>query len=293
MPTEIEWTDETWNPVRGCSMAPGSELAGCLNCYAARMAARNLPGLRSPVTGRAFAIITDNGPRWTGEVELIESRMREPLHWRRPRRVFVNSMSDLFHEKLSYVDVLHVFQIMGKCTRHTFQILTKRPAKMRESLQFNWWRNLNSSGRPVESKREGYWRKLIAGTQRPEMGDLNFLPNVWLGVSVENRACLWRVDELRATPAAVRFLSLEPLLEDLGELDLTGIGWVIAGGESGPGARPIDPPWVRSIRDQCKAAAVPFFFKQWGGSGRPAVIGPAADITELDGAQHREFPAGR
>ncbi len=288
MPTSIEWTDETWNPVRGCSMSPGSELGGCLNCYAARMAARNLPGHRSPKSGDAFAILTDNGPRWTGKVELIESKLTEPLHWRTPRRVFVNSMSDLFHENLSFVDVLHIFQTMGKCPQHTFQVLTKRPTKARELLEFCWWRNLGGSVKPGWPGEHwpDHWVKVIAGEQAPEKyGDRNSLPNVWLGVSVENTGCLWRVDELRRTPAALRFLSLEPLLGPLGELDLSGIGWVIAGGESGPGARAMNGWWVRSIRDQCQAAGVPFFFKQWGG------VHKSETGAVLDGREWREFPS--
>lgn len=255
MSTLIEWTDETWNPVRGCSRV--SE--GCRHCYAERQAARNLPGNRSPTEPTAsFAIYTEFGPRWTGKVELIESKLQEPLHWKKPRRVFVNSMSDLFHENLAYPDILHVFQTMAKCLRHTFQILTKRPGKMSELLSLCWWRNLGYS----PAMGGDHWVKVIAGEQRP--GDQNYLPNVWLGVSVEDQANKDRIDILRQTPAAIRFLSIEPLLEDIGELDLTGIHWVIVGGESGPGERPLDVSWVRSVRDQCKAAKVPLFVKQLG-----------------------------
>lgn len=244
--SKIEWTEATWNPTRGCSMAKGSESGGCLNCYAARMAARGLPGLLSPTTGQPFAIMRDSGPRWTGAVELIESQLDVPLHWRRPRRIFVDSMSDLFHEALPDKFIDRVFSTMAAAHWHTFQILTKRPDRMREYCS-----ELRTASNDARQQRIG--RRYIWP-----------LPHMWLGTSVENCRCLWRIDSLRETPAAVRFLSVEPLLEDLGEIDLTGIHWVIVGGESGPGARPMHPEWARSVRDQCIAAQVPFFFKQWG-----------------------------
>ncbi len=233
--TKIEWTDESWNPTRGCSRV--SE--GCRNCYAERLAARNLPSSRSPITGEAFAIINGSGPHWTGKVELIESKLTEPLHWKKPRRVFVNSMSDPFHEALSDASIFHVFDVMERCPRHTFQILTKREKRMLDFMNF------------------------YAGIN-PEQPTLKILPNVWLGVSVEDQANKDRIDILRQTPAALRFLSIEPLLEDIGTLDLTGIHWVIIGGESGPGARPFDIQWARDTIRQCKAAGVPVFVKQLG-----------------------------
>jgi protein gp37 len=239
----IEWTDATWNPVRGCSRV--SE--GCRNCYAERIAARfSGPGL----TFERFARSTEDGPRWTGEVALVEDRLLEPLRWITPQRIFVNSMSDLFHEKLTFQEIDRVFAIMLQAPRHTFQVLTKRPARMREYFGDG---GLGASHR--------IWRR--AG----EPGSMEWpLPNVWLGTSVEHQeAAAIRIPELLMTPAVVRFLSVEPLLGpvDLG-LWLHGIDWVIVGGESGPGARPMHPAWARAVRDRCQARGVPFFFKQWG-----------------------------
>lgn len=236
--TKIEWTDETWNPTRGCSRV--SE--GCRYCYAERQAARNLPGSRSPTTGEAFAILTDSGPRWTGKVELIESKLTEPLHWKTPRRVFVNSMSDLFHEQLPDEAIDRVFAVM-EVTRHiTYQVLTKRAERQRAYI-INRWRRVGGL--------------LSEQGKRP-------LDNVWLGVSVEDKTNKYRIDLLRQTPAAVRFLSIEPLLEDIGELDLTGVHWGIVGGESGPQARPCDLAWIESTVDQFGSAGVPLFVKQVG-----------------------------
>jgi protein gp37 len=217
-------------------MAPGSEKGGCLNCYAARMAARNLPEMRSPTTGAPFAIMRDSGPRWTGDVELIASKLEEPLHWRKPRRVFVNSMSDLFHDDLSREAILSVWDVMKRRPRHTFQILTKRAAGMKEAFE------TFLSDDP--------------------------LPNVWLGVSVEDQATAdARIPLLLQTPAALRFVSYEPALGPANfkaAIMLKFIDWVIVGGESGPRARPFDLAWARSARDQCAAAGVPFFLKQLG-----------------------------
>lgn len=258
--TKIEWTDETWNPTRGCSMAPGSELGGCLNCYAARNQLRRPQQTAS--SGKPFAILRDAGPRWSGEVELIESKLLEPLHWKKPRRVFVNSMSDLFHENLPDAAIDRVFAVMALCPQHTFQVLTKRAERMRRYF------TEDELGRAIAIKAEA---TRIPGYHDGLCEAADFMPwpyrNIQLGVSVEDQANKYRIDLLRPTPAAVRFLSIEPLLEDIGQLNLTGIHWVIVGGESGPGARPIHPDWVASIRDQCQAASVPFFFKQWGEYG--------------------------
>lgn len=232
--TNIEWTDVSWNPVRGCSRVS----RGCEHCYAERQAARfaGLPsGSNAPFSG--FVQIANGHPQWTGKVELIESKLEEPLHWRKPRKVFVNSMSDLFHEALSFEQIAQVFSIMVRAPQHIYQILTKRAERM---LEFSQWAKSQFPG--------GWWP----------------YPHIWLGVSVEDRSNKDRIEYLRETPATVRFLSIEPLLEDIGQLDLRGIHWVIAGGESGPKARPPHPGWVRSVRDQCQAAGVPFFFKQWG-----------------------------
>lgn len=264
--SSIEWTDATWNPVRGCSMAKGSETGGCLNCYAARLNARNLPEMKSPTTGEPFARILQSGPRWTGKVELIEKALMLPLKWRKPKRIFVNSLSDLFHEALPDEAIDRVFAVMALCPQHTFQVLTKRPERM-----LKYFDDPIRRGYLVNRERERFYntahRELVwyATMHWP-------LPNVWLGISIENKpTAKTRIQLLQQTPAAVRFLSVEPLLAALGKLDLEGIDWVIVGGESGPGARPMHPDWVRSIRDQCSAAGVAFFFKQWGEYGAVTV----------------------
>lgn len=214
----IEWTDATWNPVRGCvKVSPG-----CKHCYAETFAER----FRG-VPGHPFEQGFD--------VRLVPEKLDEPLRWRTPRRVFVNSMSDLFQDDVPTAFIVEVGRRMRMANWHTFQVLTKRHQRMRSLL-------------------------------RGDLSWLAHLPNAWFGVSVENRRDgLARIATLRDTPAAVRFLSIEPLLEDLGVLDLRGIDWVIVGGESGPAARPMEEAWVLSVRDQCVAARVPFFFKQWGG----------------------------
>ncbi len=294
--TTIEWTDATWNPVKGCKpVSPG-----CKNCYAEMIAARfsgSYPDKpeNPKATFHGFAIMTDHGPQWTGKVELIESKLLEPLHWRKPRRVFVNSMSDLWHENLPRVQIARTYAVMAYCQWLTFQVLTKRPDvrfqycglenDVRDLLQC-----LLSEHCPPRHAKPFRWP----------------LPNVWEGVSVENQETAdSRIPELLRTPAAVRFISYEPALGPLsfrwakwhkytnapgtvsGHLDgMKGIDWVIAGGESGPGARPIDPAWVRNIRDQCQAARVAFFFKQWGGIRK----GEAG--ATLDGKEWKEFPKG-
>lgn len=214
----IEWTDATWNPVRGCvKVSPG-----CKHCYAETFAER-WRGLPDHPYGQGF------------DLRLVPEKLEEPLRWRRPRRIFVNSMSDLFQVGVPDSYVRSVFEVMNRASWHTYQVLTKRASRMRAFAD--------------------------AAPQ-----DLIAQPQIWLGVSVEDRKYgLPRIAELRNVPAVVRFLSVEPLLEDLGEIDLSGIHWVIVGGESGPGARPMSEEWVLSILDQCRQAGVPFFFKQWGG----------------------------
>jgi len=209
----IEWTETTWNPLTGCTkISPG-----CKHCYAERMS------LRLRAMGQANYA---NG----FELTLHEHMLDVPLRWRKPRAVFVNSMSDLFHRDAPEEFILRVFDVMRRASWHVFQVLTKRSDRLRKlSSQIDW----------------------------PE--------NVWMGVSVERSDYTFRIDDLRRTGAKVRFLSLEPLLGPLSELDLDGIDWVIVGGESGPGARPMQEAWVTDIRDQCIAAKVSFFFKQWGG----------------------------
>ncbi|EQD70764.1 phage Gp37Gp68 family protein [mine drainage metagenome] len=212
--SQIEWTDATWNPVTGCTKVS----QGCKHCYAARWAERwrGVPG----------------HPYEQGfDLKLWPERLELPLTWREPRRIFVNSMSDLFHEKVPDEFIAQVFETMTSASWHTFQILTKRARRL--------------------------------GDIAP---NLRWPTNVWIGVSVEDERVLWRIEELRrASGARVRFLSCEPLIGPLDHLDLRGINWVIVGGESGPGAREMKSTWVRSIRRQCRRASVPFFFKQWGG----------------------------
>lgn len=211
--SSIEWTDVTWNPVTGCTKVS----QGCKHCYAERMAKR----LKAMGTARY-----QNGFQLTLHEDLLDL----PLRWRQPRIVFVNSMSDLFHEEVPLEFIQRVFGTMAACPHHVFQILTKRSARLRDiSHELDWPRN------------------------------------VWMGVSVEDDRVLHRVDDLRTVPASVRFLSCEPLIGSLAKLDVAGIQWVIVGGESGPKARPMDPAWPREIRAICEKAGVDFFFKQWGG----------------------------
>jgi protein gp37 len=235
--SKIEWTEATWNPVRGCTkISPG-----CKHCYAETFAER-FRGVRGHPYERGFDLRT------------VPNKLAEPLRWRAPRMIFVNSMSDLFHEEVPDDYIVAVARVMVAANWHTYQILTKRADRMRGLLNTT-----------LE----------FASDQ----------PHVWWGVSVEDRKYgLPRIKDLRATAASVRFLSIEPLLEHLGDLDLDGMHWVIVGGESGPGARPMKKEWVVSIRDQCKASKVPFFFKQWGGvhKGRTG--------RKLEGKTYDGFP---
>lgn len=235
--TRIEWTDATWNPIRGCTKIT----PGCAHCYAETFAER-FRGVPGHPYEQGFDLRT------------VPGKLADPLRWRASKMVFVNSMSDLFHRDVSEEYIREVVRIMLRADWHTYQVLTKRSDRMRE---------------------------MLAGPLR----DAALAPQIWWGVSVENRRDgLPRIDDLRESPARTRFLSIEPLLEDLGELDFSGIHWVILGGESGPGARPMDPEWVRSIRDQCRSAGVPFFFKQWGGTRK----GKAGRM--LDGRTYDEKP---
>ena len=209
----IEWTESTWNPVTGCTRIS----AGCLNCYAQRMAKR----LRAMGQKRY---------RNEFRVTLHPHVLAEPYHWKKPRIVFVNSMSDLFHEAIPFDFIQDVFTVMRENRRHTFQILTKRSQRLAQFAPL-----------------------------------LNWSENIWMGVTVENNDYVERVDDLRAVDATVKFLSLEPLLGPVPDLLLSGIDWVIVGGESGPGARPMHQRWVLDIKEQCEENGTPFFFKQWGG----------------------------
>lgn len=234
----IEWTQATWNPVVGCRKVS----SGCANCYAERMSKRlaamataDMAAGRNPGKKAAYLHVINQRGRWNGDVFLNETVVDAPLSWRSPKLIFVNSMSDLFHEDVPLPFVQSVFATMNRCTHHTFQVLTKRPERARE---------LSPS--------------------------LTWTSNIWMGTSVENNAVVRRVHELKRTHAKVKFLSVEPLLGPIPRLPLAGINWVIVGGESGPGARHMEAAWVRQIRDRCVHRNVPFFFKQWGGVAKGA-----------------------
>jgi protein gp37 len=234
----IEWTDATWNPVRGCTkISPG-----CVHCYAETFAER-FRGVPGHPYEQGF------------DLRLVPEKLAEPLKWKVPKAIFVNSMSDLFHVDVPDAYIRAVADVMLQANWHTYQVLTKRADRQHALLQ-------------------------------TLLRDAAAAPNIWWGVSVENRKHgLPRVDLLRSAPAQVRFLSVEPLLEDLGAIDLAGIHWVIVGGESGPGARPMQREWVVNLRERCRLANVKFFFKQWGGVRKKAAG------RELDGRTHDEVPA--
>ena len=230
----IEWTEVTWNPVTGCRQVS----PGCAHCYAKTFAER-----WQGIPGHHYEQGVD--------LRVWPERLEQPLHWRRPRVIFVNSMSDLFHEDIPFDYVAGVFEVMVAAPQHTFQILTKRHERLSELAPHLPWPG-----------------------------------NVWIGVSIENRRFVQRADHLREVPAAVRFISAEPLLGPLERLELDGIDWLIAGGESGHGHRPVRADWVRELRDRCVAEDVAFFFKQWGGRS------PKAGGRELDGRTWDELPKG-
>jgi protein gp37 len=235
--SSIEWTDATWNPVRGCTkISPG-----CKHCYAETFAER-FRGVKGHPYEQGF------------DLRLVPEKLAEPLRWRTPKTIFVNSMSDLFHDLVPDEYIVAVAKVMAAANWHTFQLLTKRSARLRQLLS----------------------------TQ------LNFAalqPHIWWGVSVEDKKHgLPRIDHLQAAPAVIRFLSVEPLLEDLGEVGLEKISWVIVGGESGNGARPMKKDWVLSIKDQCQQMRVPFFFKQWGG------VRKSAAGRRLEGKTYDQYP---
>lgn len=256
--------------------------SGCQNCYAERIAAR-FSGPGQPFEGLARR--TTDGPRWTGSLRLVPERLEDPLHWRKPRRIFVNSMSDLFHDRLIGGEIAGVFGVMIKAFWHTFQVLTKRPERAMAWLSTS----KNSTAAYREAQRHEWPAWAMDDVNRGGAADVGWPPrNVWLGVSVENQAAAEeRVPLLLQAPAAVRFLSVEPLL---GPVDLSpwlsgGIDWVIVGAESGPGARPMNENWVRSLRDQCSTAAgVALFYKQ-AAVGRTVVSLPL-----LDGRKWAQFP---
>lgn len=326
--TKIEWTEATWNPITGCSVTS----PGCTNCYAMKLAGTRL---RHHESRAGLTRETKAGPVWTGEVRFNEQWLDQPLRWKRPRMIFVCAHGDLFHESVPDEWIDRVFAVMALAPQHTFQVLTKRSARMREYIT-----NLETE------PQEATVRRMVAawpmiGRPLPEQDMLVNGPNVWLGVSVEDQArANVRVPDLLATPAAVRWLSCEPLLGPV-ELDdawegesalsaecwgdcawcekgfpalynchrgrqpdaeaekgRSGIDWVVAGGESGRGARPMQLEWARSLRDQCADAGVPFFFKQWGNhrpvddgdGGRMIPCSKAEAGRFLDGALHGAFP---
>ncbi len=227
--TSIEWTDATWNPVAGCTVLT----AGCTNCYAMRMAAR----LDAMAVPKYSGLTRKSGERyvWTGKIYCDENALAVPATWRAPRRIFVNSMSDLFHADVPADFIRRVWDVMHSTPQHTYQILTKRPDRMADVL-----------------------------------ADFPVLSNVWLGTSVEDSAVIDRLDHLRRTPAAIRFVSFEPLIGSVAGSNLQAIDWAIVGGESGPRSRPMLEVWVDEIHELCEEAGAAFFFKQWGGRNKKA-----------------------
>jgi protein gp37 len=284
--TTIEWTDASWNPVVGCTeISPG-----CANCYAARLAAtrlRNTPQYKdlAQVLPRSHGNPNPTRTQWFGEVRFLPERLEEPLHWRKPRKIFVCDMGDLFHESVPDEVIDQIFAVMALAERHTFQVLTKRPERMKDYIA----RVLDSPGAVVQAMRRitNQWEALPAWP----------LPNVVCMTSVENQHFAdERIPLLLATPAVVRGISAEPLLgpvflespirqwqrDHQMENRVTSLDWVVCGGESGPNARPMHPDWARSLRDQCVAAGVPFFFKQWGEWIHVSQIEAAMSKAEID-----------
>lgn len=250
----IEWTEATWNPIVGCSKVS----AGCKHCYAERMSVR-LAGMAraAEATGaaagrkQAYQQVVNGRGRWNGRILTVDAALEDPFKWKSPRRIFVNSMSDLFHQDVPEEFVRRVFEVMNRCPQHVFQVLTKRPENaLRLAPQLRW------------------------------------SENIWLGTSIEDATALHRVSDLANVPSSLRFLSLEPLLGPISGLDLRGIHWVIVGGESGPGARPMRVEWVREIQQICVDRGVPFFFKQWGGRNK------ALSGRTLNGRTWDELPRG-
>jgi protein gp37 len=243
--TSIEWTDATWNPVAGCTVLT----AGCTNCYAMRMAAR----LDAMGVSKYKGLTRRSGSRsvWTGKVRTDVKSLEIPKAWSKPRKVFVNSMSDLFHEDVPATFIQRVWGVMKDTPRHTYQILTKRPARMAD----------------------------ILSKERFEV-----LPNVWLGTSVEDGRVLHRLDEIRRVPAAIRFVSLEPLIGSVAAGNFKDIQWAIVGGESGPHAREMRSEWVEEIQDMCRQSKTAFFFKQWGG------VRPKSGGRMLNGQEWNQYP---
>ena len=271
--TAIEWADATWNPVTGCSLAS----PGCRHCYAMRLAGSRL---KNKPSRRGLTMQTDAGPVWNGKVRFNEQWLIDPLRWRKPKGIFVCAHGDLFHPAVPVEWIDQVHAVMAHAARHDFQVLTKRSERMEEYFSDP---GLEERVRDAARELQLQYPRRSDLRQLPE-SPLFPLPNEWLGVSVEDQPRTRRIDHLRRTPAALRFISFEPLLEDLGIVDLTGISWAIVGGESGPRARPMFSNWVRALHDDCFEQNVAFFFKQWGGR-RPKSAG-----RMLDGALHDTIP---
>lgn len=244
--SKIEWTEATWNPVAGCTILS----PGCTNCYAMLLASRLAKMGQEKYEGTTRK--SGGRPKWNGTVKLDPKSLDIPRRWRKGRLIFVNSMSDLFHDAVPLEYIQAVFRVMAGTRQHTYQVLTKRTERLEELAP-----------------------------------KLNWPKNVWMGVSVESVDYLYRIDHLRHTKAKTKFLSLEPLLGPLDDMNLQGIDWAIAGGESGPGARPMPIEWVRSIRDQCVDSGVAFHFKQWGGKNKKKTG------RTLDGRTWDEWPRSR
>lgn len=299
--TKIEWTDATWNPITGCSVVS----AGCKNCYAMKLAGTRL---KHHPSRAGLTINTSNGPVWNGEVRFNRDWLDQPIKWKRPRMIFVCAHGDLFHESVPDEWVDRVFAVMALCPQHTFQVLTKRPERMREYMG-----DLHPGSKRVLAIRQAT-SPLMAIAGNPSFAIHFPLPNVWLGVSVENQeAADERIPLLLDTPAAIRWISAEPLL---GPVDISnwidpdyftgcaddgikGLHWVVAGGESGLNARPMHPDWARLLRNQCNEAGVAFHFKQWGewktDESVPLIecVGKKAAGRILDGRTWDEYPAER
>jgi protein gp37 len=309
MSTKIEWAQESWNPIIGCSKV--SE--GCKNCYAERQAYRlaNMGHVEyGLVVNTRQRLIDEDAGTWNGKTVLVESIIEKPLNWKRPRRVFVCSMGDLFHESVPFEWIDQVFAVMALCRQHVFMLLTKRPERMQTYILGQDFRGIAQQAAQLVENSDYHYDAIIDDYKRAG----RCMKNVWLGVTAENQeASDERIPTLLQIPAAKRFVSVEPMLRpvDLKRIDykgrdgstraffdaLTGqiavigkcldgnkLDWVICGGESGPGARPMDPAWMRDLRDQCVLAGVPFFFKQWGGVNKKK----AGRV--LDGQTWEEYP---
>jgi protein gp37 len=291
--SKIEWTDATWNCIRGCSRVS----TGCERCYAEGVAAR-FSGPGQPYEG--LALRKASGPAWTGEVRFVPEHLGDPLRWQRPRRVFVNSMSDLFHEKVTNEQIAAIFGVMAASPQHTFQVLTKRPERMVE-----WFKWVASRELPLRTLKHSPMivcaleaQEILGAQWTTKLPRLWPLPNVWMGVSCENqKAANERVPLLLQTPAAVRFVSAEPLLGPIdftrpAEIEERALDWVIVGGESGPGARPCDVAWIRSIAEQCQEAGTACFVKQLGAKPVRDVV-PTGNFRTHDGRRQYEMTGER